>query len=311
MRENFLPMLEANGVDLVLNGHSHSYERSYFLNGHYGDSDSFDSILHTAGVTGMGDGRSGGDGEYLKFQTGGGTPTGTVYITAGSSGKISGGSLDHEAMYASINSLGSGILNVMGDRLDLQFIDQNGALQDYFTIVKEATLPVDLSYFRGSVIEQTTWLSWKSNREIGHAGYEVQHSTDGQLWTALTYVEGSQQNMQGAVYEFAHLTTEPGMHFYRLKSIDLDGSEEYSELLSFKIAAAVELSISPNPANNYLKIQGKLSSNLVRITDFSGQHIGAFMANNGKIDVSQLKTGVHLITLQTDQGSISRHFVKH
>ena len=29
MRENIIPMLEDNGVDLILSGHSHSYERSY------------------------------------------------------------------------------------------------------------------------------------------------------------------------------------------------------------------------------------------------------------------------------------------
>jgi 3',5'-cyclic AMP phosphodiesterase CpdA len=38
MRTNVLPILEAHGVDLVLTGHSHSYERSYLLNGHYGSS---------------------------------------------------------------------------------------------------------------------------------------------------------------------------------------------------------------------------------------------------------------------------------
>ncbi|HMJ64026.1 MAG TPA: metallophosphoesterase family protein, partial [Candidatus Binatia bacterium] len=38
MRENVLPILEAFGVDLVLCGHSHVYERSYLLQGHYGFS---------------------------------------------------------------------------------------------------------------------------------------------------------------------------------------------------------------------------------------------------------------------------------
>lgn len=38
MRTNALPILEAGGVDLVLTGHSHSYERSFLLDGHYGVS---------------------------------------------------------------------------------------------------------------------------------------------------------------------------------------------------------------------------------------------------------------------------------
>ena len=36
MRENLVPVLEAGGADLILTGHSHSYERSYLINGHYG-----------------------------------------------------------------------------------------------------------------------------------------------------------------------------------------------------------------------------------------------------------------------------------
>ena len=45
MRQNIVPILEAGGVDLVINGHSHSYERSFLLNGHYGFSDSLTSAM--------------------------------------------------------------------------------------------------------------------------------------------------------------------------------------------------------------------------------------------------------------------------
>ncbi len=41
MREHALPLLEAAGVDLVLSGHSHMYERSYLIDCHYDTSDSF------------------------------------------------------------------------------------------------------------------------------------------------------------------------------------------------------------------------------------------------------------------------------
>lgn len=36
-----VPILEKYGVDLVLCGHSHVYERSYLINKHYGNSASF------------------------------------------------------------------------------------------------------------------------------------------------------------------------------------------------------------------------------------------------------------------------------
>ena len=139
MRENALPILEAHGVDLVLTGHSHSYERSHLLDGHYGLSGTLNPgtmILDNGG------GREDGVGAYDKPV--GGTNAGAVYAVAGSSGKTSSGSLDHPAMFFSLQSLGSMILEVNGNRLDAQFIDQNGNVDDYFTITKgpDTTAPV-------------------------------------------------------------------------------------------------------------------------------------------------------------------------
>lgn len=136
MRQNFLPMLESNGVDLVLCGHSHSYERSYFLNGHYGLSFSFDANNHTVGATGDGNGKHDVDGEYRKTTQGTNAGKGAVYITAGSSGKTSGGSLDHPAMVTSLNELGSCVMEVSNDTMNVKFLRETGAVDDYFTIIK-------------------------------------------------------------------------------------------------------------------------------------------------------------------------------
>ncbi len=129
MRENALPILEAGGVDLVLTGHSHCYERSYFLNGHYGYSGSFDPDDH---VVQAGDGREDGDGAYQKCGS-----AGTVYIVAGSSGQATYGTFDHAAMQVSFSRLGSLIIDVNDTRLDSRFLRQyTGPTQidDYLTI---------------------------------------------------------------------------------------------------------------------------------------------------------------------------------
>lgn len=129
MRENFVPILEAYGVDMVLTGHSHSYERSYLLHDHTGDSDS----LEAANLIDDGDGREDGDGAYSKAV---GDP-GTVYIVAGSSSKTSGMEEDlHEAMFISLEELGSMVLDVEGNRLDATFLGENGEVRDEFTMLK-------------------------------------------------------------------------------------------------------------------------------------------------------------------------------
>jgi len=63
MRQNALPILEAWGVDLVLGGHSHTYERSFLLDGHYGLSGTLDI---SGNILDIGDGSETGDGVYQK-----------------------------------------------------------------------------------------------------------------------------------------------------------------------------------------------------------------------------------------------------
>jgi len=137
MRQNALPILENHGVDLVLCGHSHSYERSKLIDQQYGLS----TVVLPGNILDGGSGREDGDGAYLKPGGGPAPHEGTVYAVAGSSGKISGGALNHPVMYVSLNELGSMVLDVDGDRLDAKFLNNVGAIRDYFTIVKVTAPP--------------------------------------------------------------------------------------------------------------------------------------------------------------------------
>ncbi len=127
MRERALPLLEAAGVDLVLTGHSHSYERTVFLNGHYGTSDT----LTPAMILDGGNGREAGDGAYAKNGA-----AGAVYVVAGNAGQTGGGSLDHPAMSISLNARGSLVLDIGPGRIDGRFLDEGGVVQDTFTILR-------------------------------------------------------------------------------------------------------------------------------------------------------------------------------
>jgi hypothetical protein len=84
MRQNVVPLLDDYGVDLVLCGHSHSYERSVLIDGHYGDSTTWDP--QTMVVDG-GDGDPQSDGAYVKPYRGtvpyAGSGDGAVYAVAG------------------------------------------------------------------------------------------------------------------------------------------------------------------------------------------------------------------------------------
>lgn len=137
MREVVLPMLEEHGLDLMLSGHSHAYERSFLIDGVYGRSTNINERLNFKSTK---DGRPDGTGLYAKPSLGPAPHEGAVYVVAGSSGQTSGGGLQHPVMCLSLNLLGSLVLDFNGSRMDATFIDDHGQVHDYFTITKGSGL---------------------------------------------------------------------------------------------------------------------------------------------------------------------------
>jgi hypothetical protein len=132
MRENALPILEQGGVDLVLAGHSHTYERSFLVDGHYGLSGTLTPDMIVDG----GDGRVDGDGAYAKPPDAAAF-RGAVYAVAGSSGALGSGPLNHPVMVVGLSVRGSLVIDVEGPRLDGLFLDASGNLADDFTIIRD------------------------------------------------------------------------------------------------------------------------------------------------------------------------------
>jgi hypothetical protein len=133
MRKFIVPILENGQVDLVLCGHSHGYERSYLLDGHYGLSTTFaPSFLFDKG-----DGNPESDGGYWKLT--GQAHKGTVYVVAGNGASVATWPrYDHPALPIRSTKLGSLVLDVSLDRLLCQAIDTQGKVFDRFEIKKGA-----------------------------------------------------------------------------------------------------------------------------------------------------------------------------
>jgi len=130
MRQTFLPVLENYSVDLVLSGHSHDYERSYLLHGHYGTSSTFDTSVVV----------DQGGGEPPDFYTK--VPPfyeGAVYAVVGCGGEIQTIQPDwpHPAMFYSTNTdFGSMVIVVHGDTLEAKLLLMSDSIADHFAIVK-------------------------------------------------------------------------------------------------------------------------------------------------------------------------------
>ncbi|MEN0052839.1 MAG: metallophosphoesterase, partial [Mucilaginibacter sp.] len=139
IRENFIKVLEDNGVDLILCGHSHVYERSKMMKGYFGKEADFDAAKYNvSNSTGLYDG-SKNSSPYIKNKK---NPLGVVYVVAGSAGAQGGhkATWPHDAMYYSNNEIGGAVmLEVQGNKLDLKWICADGQIRDHFTMMKDLT----------------------------------------------------------------------------------------------------------------------------------------------------------------------------
>ncbi|MFM1961647.1 MAG: hypothetical protein RLZZ172_492, partial [Bacteroidota bacterium] len=161
MRENLLTILERYGVDLILCGHSHNYERSYLLKNHYGFESTFNSNLHTVSTSSAKYDGSVNSCPYVVSDLK--EKHGTVYVVSGSSGADGGTQLSfpHDAMPFSIDDGGMFYFEVEGNRLDAKFLHRNGTVADRFTIMKSVGKNITQTINKGS--SATLTASWVGN----------------------------------------------------------------------------------------------------------------------------------------------------
>ena len=165
IRENFIRILERYGVDLIICGHSHDYERSKLIKGHYGLETSWDSTAFVVNPSsGFYDGTP-NSCPYLKDSSSG--YAGTVYIVSGSAGQLGGQqtSWPHDALpYADVTHGGAGMLEIQGDRLDWKWICTDGQIRDHFTMLKNTRQRHHLTVKKGEAVTLTAAFAGKWNK---------------------------------------------------------------------------------------------------------------------------------------------------
>lgn len=174
IRENFIRILERYGVDLVLCGHSHGYERSYLLKGFYNtyaapllDND-FDPTLHTATGNTQNALYDGTANSCAYTYNSGQYQHGTVYTVSGSAGQVGGTTAGYpqDCMHYS-NATNGGCLyfEVDSNRLDAKFISYNTAptpvIRDQFTIFKDVNKFTAITVVRNAPL--TLSASWRGS----------------------------------------------------------------------------------------------------------------------------------------------------
>lgn len=191
MRQNLIRILERYKVDLLICGHSHSYERSYLLKGHYGLETTFNMATHGVSSSSAKYDGSGNSCPYVKNSPG--KDFGTVYVVSGSAGKIGAtqAAFPHNAMYYSNSSIaGVTAISIKGNRLDAKFISASGTILDKFTMMKNVGNKITAQQNAGET--KTLSASWNGTYNWNQGGLTTQSITVTPQTSSTYYVSDNE-----------------------------------------------------------------------------------------------------------------------
>jgi acid phosphatase type 7 len=222
IREGVVPILEKYKVDMVLNGHSHNYERSQMIKGHYGMEPTYNQKKHGVSTsTGRYD-NSKDSCPYIKDSKVA-ENEGIIYVVNGV-GAGNGGTqptYPHDAMiYSNNTNAGSLSLEIEGNRLDGKFIAEDGSIKDQFTIFKDVNQKKTLK-LEANQTSIPLQASWTGTYDWKHDNSKIQAVNISPKVTTKYIVQDNQKCLQDeftvkvataySLKDFNLTTTKSGM----------------------------------------------------------------------------------------------------
>lgn len=172
IRENFIRILERYGVDLIVCGHSHLYERSRLMHGHYGMEATFNAATHNLSTSSALYDGSDNSCPYIKKSG----EEGTVYVVTGSAGASGKNqpTYPHDAFYYSKYEIGgASMLEVQGSRLELKWICADGVIRDHFVMMKNVNKTQKIQLKKGEATTLTASFvgdyKWNKTADTGRS----------------------------------------------------------------------------------------------------------------------------------------------
>ena len=160
-----------------------------------------------------------------------------------------------------------------------------------------ALLPVTLTTFQAEAQAQRTHLTWQTATETNNAGFHVERSPDGRQWQALGFVEGAGTTQQEQSYTYTDTQPRPGINYYRLRQVDFDGAEDYSEVVSvFFQPPGATVSYYPNPTRDELILEGALEG-VYTLRDLHGRVMRTIPGGGERavVNVRELASGMYVL----------------
>ena len=122
-----------------------------------------------------------------------------------------------------------------------------------FVVANEVAFPLTLLSFNAGYDNSNLTIWWKTTNEINTKAFDVERSLDARNFEAIGTVTATNLRSDNK-YSFIDKNPAIGVVYYRLKTIDKDGTVRFSDVVAVNTKLPGKLAIYPNPAINMVTL---------------------------------------------------------
>ena len=233
----------------------------------------------------------------LEIRGGDGGTGATIDQTDGEDGTFPGGG-------------GSGAKNHTNSTTNFGGVGGHGRV--IITVLSPANIV--LKDVRAKNVGSVNYINWETAREEAGDAFEVQRSSDGRHFENVAYIP-AQGDDKGSRYIYMDENPLPGVSYYRLKILNVDGSTYKSDIVTARSGISTgtfAVSASPNPVKDILtlNISGDLAKEKqIVVIDMTGkvmyQSENVSQSGNMEINMANWPGGIYMVQCTDASGTKS------
>jgi hypothetical protein len=246
----------------------------------------------------------------------------------------------NESNYALWRNGGGSWTNMGSTIVDItnNYVEQTGldSFSDWSIAENTAALPIQLAHFSATVNQSAgdVRLAWGTITETNNYGFYVQRSRgnqNGYSDLSNSFVPGHGTTVEPHEYSWTNVNVQPGTYYYRLRQVDLDGTQHFIDGVRVVVDATTNVSESvpevfslaqnyPNPFNPSTTIEftveEKGMTTLV-VYNLLGQKIASLFSSIAvpgqkyvlRFDGDYLTNGIYFAKLVSGKSSALRRMI--
>lgn len=173
-----------------------------------------------------------------------------------------------------------------------------------------SVLPIELANFYAYPIDNVIKFNWTTLSEKNNDFFTLEKSEDAETWTIVQKLKGAGNSSRKISYQTVDEKYSSGIHYYRLKQTDYDGTYNYSDIIWVNVEdknKTLVVNLFPNPFNSELQVETNSDhKKQIQVTSSSGEMIlNKSFTEKTILELSQFPSGMYF--LEVTDGTHQSH----